>query len=417
MKLEKYFYDIGELVGYIKIIDRKTVLDDRGIKRKKYKYKCLKCGFNCGEHYKDGKLISEYWVEEGNIKRGSGCALCRKSSKIVVKGINDIATISPWMIDYLKDKDDAYKTSYASNKKIDMICVKCGLEKSISPNKLNYYGFSCEFCSNGFSYPEKLIKNVLSQLNIEFVTQLSKTTFKWCDKYRYDFYIPSLNAIIESHGEQHYRDNTNFKTSLKEIQENDKIKEQLAKDNGVEHYIVLDCRKSELQFIKNNLLNSKLNELFDLSIIDWNSVDDFIKSNSLFINIKNDINNNIEVNEIINKYKISKHLYYKIKNKLIDKNLINITEEDSERYRLDMLRKSKNVKVICLNNNQIYNSIVDASKKLGIKYKGQITNCCRGKIKHTQKYEFMYHEDYLYCIEHDILGTRFDYIKNKYKRR
>ena len=115
MKLEKYFYDIGELVGYIKIIDRKTVLDDRGIKRKKYKYKCLKCGFNCGEHYKDGKLISEYWVEEGNIKRGSGCALCRKSSKIVVKGINDIATISPWMIDYLKDNDDSYKTIYASN--------------------------------------------------------------------------------------------------------------------------------------------------------------------------------------------------------------------------------------------------------------------------------------------------------------
>lgn len=39
-------------------------------------------------------------------------------------------------------------------------------------------------------------------------------------------------------------------------------------DNGVT-VIRIDCRKSNMNFIKNNILNSYLAQIFDLSHIDW----------------------------------------------------------------------------------------------------------------------------------------------------
>ena len=83
-------------------------------------------------------------------------------------------------------------------------------------------------CGDKVSYDEKFLSSILSQLKVDFATQLSKSTFNWCDKYRYDFYIPSLNMIIETHGIQHYEENKNWTMSLEEEQENDKIKKELA---------------------------------------------------------------------------------------------------------------------------------------------------------------------------------------------
>lgn len=42
--------------------------------------------------------------------------------------------------------------------------------------------------------------------------------------------------------------------------------------NGIksQNYIVIDCSLSEKEFISKNILNSRLNEIFDLSKIDWN---------------------------------------------------------------------------------------------------------------------------------------------------
>lgn len=47
-------------------------------------------------------------------------------------------------------------------------------------------------------------------------------------------------------------------------------KKELAIFNGINHYIVLDCRESNADFIKSSILNSELINLFDLSVIDWN---------------------------------------------------------------------------------------------------------------------------------------------------
>src|SRR5574344_202584 len=41
----------------------------------------------------------------------------------------------------------------------------------------------------------------------------------------------------------------------------------------------LYCRKSELEYIKNNIFESKLNEIFDLSKIKWDECEEFALSN------------------------------------------------------------------------------------------------------------------------------------------
>ena len=65
--------------------------------------------------------------------------------------------------------------------------------------------------------------------------------------------------------------------SLAEEQENDKNKHELALKNGIkeEDYIIINCRKSELEFIKNNILHSRLAEMFDLSKVDWLKCEEF----------------------------------------------------------------------------------------------------------------------------------------------
>src|SRR5690606_18443397 len=109
----------------------------------------------------------------------------------------------------------------------------------------------------------------LNQCGIEFETQKS---FLWLKNRSYDFYIPSLNMIIETHGGQHYI-TQNFWSfggrTLEEEQRNDTIKENTAKINGVKNYVVIDCRRSESKFIKKSIENSPLKDFFELKNINW----------------------------------------------------------------------------------------------------------------------------------------------------
>ena len=106
------------------------------------------------------------------------------------------------MIEYLVNKEDGYKYTSQSGKLIKVKCKNCGLEKEIKVKNLYAeHGVACERCSDGKSYPEKFMYNLLEQSNINFETQYSP---QWGNGHRYDFYLPDYNIIIETHGEQHY---------------------------------------------------------------------------------------------------------------------------------------------------------------------------------------------------------------------
>ena len=280
------------------ITDRKRGED----KHKYYKYYCNKCGFDCGKYYslKDKQYKDELWIREDHLLHGVGCSCCGKGNQITIKGINDIATTHPWMIKYFVNVEDCYKYRYSSEEIVLCKCPQCGYEKEMNIFNLYKNGFSCSQCCDGISYPEKFMFNLLEQLNVDFIYQYSKTNNIWTKNSKYDFYFKHNNEeyIIETHGGQHYINNTNFKMSLQEVQKNDKNKMELAIKNGIkpDNYIVLDCRYSEFEFIKNNIINSRLNEIFDLNNIDWikigqDSEKSLVKEVCDYWHLHNEINN------------------------------------------------------------------------------------------------------------------------------
>ena len=233
-----------------------------------YLYKCLICNY-------------EGWILEQHIMKGVNCSCC--AGKTAVLGINTIWDTDRWLVDdFGLDEEFAKTHTHGTRDKGLFTCRDCGSDtyKSIN-NVIIGKSIGCT-CGDGISYPEKFMVDVLKQLDISFQNQLSKTTFEWCDKYKYDFYIPEYNMIIETHGGQHYKEQSiysRFKRTLQEEQENDRIKKELALKNGIEHYIILDCRYSELDYIKNSILNSELADILNLSKIDWLKCEEFALKN------------------------------------------------------------------------------------------------------------------------------------------
>ncbi|MCC0707306.1 hypothetical protein [Clostridioides sp. ES-S-0190-01] len=186
--------------------------------------------------------------------------------------------------DKFGNKVDTKQISKCSGKSFYFKCDKCG-KISDRPKKLsNIYnrGYKCRYCSDGISLPEKFVQNILNQKSINFETQ---KLFNWSMKVRsedkylykfkiYDFYLPDTNIIIEVQGRQHFQENGRKgkrSRTLKEEQANDKLKKELALINGIKekNYIVIDCRNSELAWLKENITKS-LGNIFDLSTIGWN---------------------------------------------------------------------------------------------------------------------------------------------------
>lgn len=186
----------------------------------------------------------------------------------------------PYLMKYLAHKKDG-ELAFSTNKEVLTSCPDCEYEKFMKLSNLSFQGYKCPICNDGISFGEKFIMNVLYQLNVEFIYQFSSKHFEWCEKYKYDFYIPNKSIIIETHGIQHYEDSFSRcggRTCIEE-QKNDKYKEDLAIKNGIVDYIVLDCRYSNIEWIKNSILNSSIPQLYDISLIDWEKCFSFALNN------------------------------------------------------------------------------------------------------------------------------------------
>lgn len=243
-------------------------------KVKYYKYLCRKCGW------------SEGWSTETLlINRKDSCSCCRGLTPVL--GINTIwDTNKDWVKKFGISEVDAKKHTKGSGEFIDIICPDCGTTKKIQIDSVRSNKSIGCFCGDSYSYSEKVMTNLLKQLNVEFETQVQKNTLSWCGKYRYDFYLPHHNMIIETHGGQHYSKRDFRRLSgktFKQEQENDRLKKELAIENGVkkEDYIVIDCRYSELDWVKNNILDSRLTSLFDFSMINWIECEKFAFKNTI----------------------------------------------------------------------------------------------------------------------------------------
>lgn len=219
---------------------------------------------------------------KGYVYNGNGCAVCH--GRQILIGYNDVATTHPHLVKYFVNIEDAYAHTAMSGKKVMMKCPHCDFKKEMFINTLTSQGFGCNRCGDGISYPEKVVMNVLENLDINFKFQFEFDDYK--QQYKYDFHLTDLNTIIEINGEQHYY---YLDESLKyksiggkrgrngiEEHENDMYKYDLAVLHGYEYnknYFVIDARESNIEWLQNSIEQCEFFEQFDLSSIDWQEID------------------------------------------------------------------------------------------------------------------------------------------------
>lgn len=242
-----------------------------------YKYHCNKDGY-------------EDWMVEGNLQCGNGCSAC--SGYVIIEGVNTVVDTDPWMIDFFQGGYDEAKlynkwgSGNTENPKglIIPICPYCNRIKSkkISIGSIyQCHSIGCS-CGKSISYPNKFAYNLLEQLEINFETEYSP---EWIKPKRFDFYFELNNNkyILEmdgslGHGKGNYKNNM----TKEESQSIDDFKDEQARLNGI-YVIRIDCKydsNDRFEYIKQNVLKDKdLNNIFDLSKVDWLKVEEFSYSN------------------------------------------------------------------------------------------------------------------------------------------
>lgn len=200
---------------------------------------------------------------------GNGCKYC---SNFVLKGYSDMWTTNPELANLLANPEEGYKFMQFSSKKVDWKCPTCD---SVIKNKqislISIRGLKCPICSDNMSVPEKVMYCLLKELGVNFEQE---KRFDWLNNRLYDFYLSDNNIIIEMHGEQHYS-TKGFVVNEKDLLENqkiDKFKREMAIKEGISFYIEIEARESDYEYIKNNILSSKLPALIDLNNVSWTSV-------------------------------------------------------------------------------------------------------------------------------------------------
>ena len=251
-----------------------------------YCWVCQQCGYH-------------YSAAPNSKIKGNGCPVC--TSKICVTGINDIVT------QYLREKDinrknrlktliehfpnredDAKLYLPSMSSRVMFKCLDCGHLQERQIYNVFDHGFSCEVCSDGISYPNKFIYAIVKHLPVNNL-QREWSEPDWLKinkrKCQYDLYFvyQGVEYVVEMDGGLGHG-LLKYGTTEKDVEgkNRDIEKDRRAKQHNIK-VIRIDCNYSDIkhraEYIKHNILNSQLAELFDLSIINWDECDMFAQNN------------------------------------------------------------------------------------------------------------------------------------------
>lgn len=211
------------------------------------------------------------------------CISCRsKEEEIISKNI--LYYTHPHLHELLKNKNDGFINSYRTKEKLCFVCESCKNEYFARPYLLDTAKTNlCPYCSDGISYNNKFMANLLNSLGVVFKSEYYNCN--WCyinyenkkKKVRYDFLIENSKLIIEMDGAWHTHDNNLSSQKKEESILIDNLKEELAKSKGYT-VIRIDCDTYKYRHAKINeeiksQIVEKLSCYFDFSNIDWNDID------------------------------------------------------------------------------------------------------------------------------------------------
>lgn len=212
----------------------------------------------------------EWFPIPSNLWRNTGCPYC--GGKDILVGFNDMWTTRPDVATMLQNPEDGYKYTSYSKQKTWFICPDCKSPNFKEINHVSRVGICCQHCSDGISYPNKFSRALLDQLPISGYD--CEYQPEWAKPYYYDnhFWYNGSEYILEMDGYLHFVERRFYKNTLEQIQEKDRIKDKLALNHNI-NVIRINCMKCEMEYIKNNIIDSKLSNIFDLSSVDWELCD------------------------------------------------------------------------------------------------------------------------------------------------
>lgn len=300
---------------------------------------------------------------------------------------------SPNIIKYLNNKNDAIVYKSFSNARLEFKCPICNDITLKTVNQVSRYGYSCKYCSDGKSYPEKIMRSVLKQCNINYNCEV---LFK-IGKYRrfWDFVLEDKKIIIEMDGAFHYKNIKMSRESLKERKEIDEQKNEWAKNNGYTLYRI-DCSESSFEYIKPNII-STLKNVLDINLIDFEKADLDAQKNMMLevcsYRKENPDSFSGEISRIFKLSKITITTYLKKGNELGLCNYNGKEESIRQTQSINGGNQSKSICIYDLNDNFIkeYNSIRDCIKNcffdLGIQFDRQCVSAACNLLRNTNKHK------------------------------
>ena len=322
------------------------------------------------------------------------CPICGSKGKRgthghTEKGINDLWTTHPHIAELLTNPEDGHKYSAQNCIQVNFTCPDCG---NIAERWLSYVSKTmpyCQKCGDNMSYPERFFSAILRDLGIAFQKEVM---FDWCKfevngqektgRYDFVFTINGQNYIVETDGEQHFREVRGFGDA--NVQEIDHIKQELAEKYGYS-VIRIDCQESTPEYIRNSIEGSILADLFDLSRVDWIQChrDTITSPQAEAVRLWNSgIKSTTEIMEIIGlKTRQPVRNYLK---EAAEQGLCDYKPEEGKAEAIRNARKAVARPVILVNTGEIFESMNQAGKAYGTT-SDKIKRVCEGERMYAGK--------------------------------
>lgn len=204
--------------------DSLTVLDKYKNYNTKVRVICNICGH-------------KYMTATSNLLKGSKCPKCAdirtserctKSNETFIKEVYDaVGDEYTVLSEYIGCKEDVH-----------MRHNLCGHEFTTSSDYFINKKCRCPKCME--SHGEQHIRNFLTSIDIEYIREKTFPDLKHKGRLRFDFYLPTLNLLIEYDGVQHFepmqRKGMTYQQALNNFQANklrDNMKNEYCKAKGI----------------------------------------------------------------------------------------------------------------------------------------------------------------------------------------
>lgn len=149
------------------------------------------------------KIDGYQWhADPRKLLRGTGCAVC--ANRVVMVGVNDIATTHPEFVKYFQNPDDTKKYVAGSEAYVNVACPECGYKKRMRICNLIRFGFACNECYKQKYGRYRVSKGYWIKETIQEYLDENCTGYKILDLYRAKNNSgPALKVLIQCPNPNH----------------------------------------------------------------------------------------------------------------------------------------------------------------------------------------------------------------------